>query len=56
MKKILAFTMVLLVVMSAVFTLSASASPEPVKPQITYKELGFTFYLNTDGTATASII
>ncbi len=52
MKKILAFTMVLLVVMSAVFTLSVSASPEPVKPQITYKELGFTFYLNTDGTAT----
>ncbi len=52
MKKILAFTMALIVVMSAVFTLSASAAPEPVKPQITYKELGFTFYLNTDGTAT----
>ena len=52
MKKILAFTMALLMVMSAVFTLSASAAPEPVMPQITFKELGFTFYLNTDGTAT----
>ncbi len=52
MKKILAFTMALLVVMSAAFTLSVSAAPKPVEPQITYKEQGFTFYLNTDGTAT----
>ncbi len=52
MKKILGFTLALLLVMSVFFALPASASVEAVKPIVTIKEDGFTYYVNVDGTAT----